>query len=361
MAQPINLYEDAIKALDSLYKEEKCWQATVINLPVATSITDDTLQIINLASTLGKASRRSKKIDDDTCYFLPKDKYSVNNEVFRKKMLGPLFVFHCREAGFSVVMKGWEGPLSKTIFFCNRGKEYQLNKATEGTVPSTNGKKRSKREATSRRPMPGDDEKCPFRFAVFWSDELKRWYLPKQQSGDLCREGHAQRAPDQVRVRIDSLGDQERILQEQMVKIQQRPGGVARLTYERTGIDVEPYQVSHLRKQMRGQQVLANARIVYGQDFDTSGMVTTVADNLLLALQARTDASFVAIFAAFDTNDLRIRSKKRRSDGLIEETEIPIDQLSDPVDSAERFSMKVRDSLSITGSGLILLANCMDI
>ena len=311
MAQPITTYEGAIAALDHLYAEERCWKSSSIDFPVATSQNDDTPMIIDLAATLGKVRRSTRNINDDTCFFLPKDKYSVNTEKFRKSTLGPLFVFWCRQAGFNVIMNGWEPSRGKTVVICNRGKEYQVNKQSPPTDSSNvANEKKNKRQSTTSRVIPGSEDKCSFRMTVFWSKHLQRWYLPKQQSGCACHKGHAQRAPDQVRVRIDSLVHEEIELQEQMLKTLHRPTGVTALTYERTGIDIEPYQVSYLRNQMRGREVLANAKIVYGQDFDDSD-VKTVADRLLLSLQARKDVSFVAIFAAFDTDELRIRSKKR--------------------------------------------------
>jgi len=76
----------------------------------------------------------------------------------------------------------------------------------------------------------------------------------------------------------------------------------------------------------------------------------------LLQLESRSDTSYVAIFADFETDHLTIRNKKRSSSGSTEDSIVDQNQLVDDSDSASRFANKVREALSVTGSGQILLA-----
>jgi hypothetical protein len=69
---------------------------------------DNTPMIVNLAATLDYGSKSPLQlIDDSTCYFLPSDKYKENTPKFKGRILAPLFVYSCKQAGFSLVMKGW--------------------------------------------------------------------------------------------------------------------------------------------------------------------------------------------------------------------------------------------------------------
>ena len=291
-------YDGAMNRLLELYEGAKTWTSSRIDLPVATSMDDDSLQIINLADTLGKVGRPIPTVDDATCFFLPKEKYGVNTAKFRKKVLGPLFVYCCREAGFSVMMKGWESDRKCAKFICQRGKHYQPAKGSRSdpTQPSSQlPPPATNRVSTTGRPVKGKEHKCTCNFTVYWHSVMRRWYIPKMQKGCPDHVGHVPRTPEEIRLWSGALPQEEIELQQQMIRAQQRPRGVARLTYERTGIELEPYQVKYLRKKMRGQDLLANARIVHGQDLDPANFKPTVADRILLTLQSRSDVSYVVL------------------------------------------------------------------
>ena len=104
--------------------------------------------------------------------------------------------------------------------------------------------------STTIRPVKGCEENCPFTFSVYWSVALQRWYLPKQASGCTNHMGHVKRLPFQVRLAAGSVGEEEREIQEQMFNCQQRPNAVSRMTYERTGVELETYSLRHLRKKL---------------------------------------------------------------------------------------------------------------
>ena len=114
-------FSGTISRLIELFDVAKTWSSPDIFLPVATSLADDTLVAVNLSDTIGQTRRPERVlINDTTSYFLPKAKYSCNDATFRQDVLAPLLVLACQQAGFFVVMKGWEKATNKVVFHCQR-------------------------------------------------------------------------------------------------------------------------------------------------------------------------------------------------------------------------------------------------
>ena len=108
---------------------KKKWNAATIELLVATSLHDPNPRLVNLSETLGFPKKGPPEvIDDTTRHFLLGDECNRNDKEFRKNMLAPLFVFSCRQAGFSVAMKGWERTRNCQRFHCQRSKFHKPNK-----------------------------------------------------------------------------------------------------------------------------------------------------------------------------------------------------------------------------------------
>ena len=279
-------YGLACSRLFDLYDEAKQWSTSAVNITVATSLDSETTEVINLCETLDKTRIISKTVDDSTCYFLPST-FNDNSVVYRRNVLAPFFARSCKDAGFAVMMKGWFHKRSRVYFSCKRGRSHlptdltadgqtqSSNDALTAAPDGTPAKQRTKRVATISRPVAGEEHTCAFGFCVFWHPELKRWYLPKKQGGSPLHSGHVVQDPAHVRMLARSIGVDELELQQQMLKSHHRPRGISRVTFERTGIELEKYQIKYLKNRMRGADLLTNAQAVYGEDFDDTNYEPT--------------------------------------------------------------------------------------
>ena len=96
------LFAEAVDELFAIERSKDTWWPDLIELEVATSVTDDEPITINFADTIGHRTKGvTKKTKDTDLYWLPR-KLNENTDEFRKKQLSPYFVQACRKAGFSV-------------------------------------------------------------------------------------------------------------------------------------------------------------------------------------------------------------------------------------------------------------------
>ena len=75
-----------------------------------------------------------------------------------------------------------------------------------------------------------------------------------------------------------------------------------------------------------------------------------------LLFKQKKDYSYCFIFADYDSSALKVKKKLRRSFGEVESSELDPNDYNDGIDSMEQASKKFRDALSVTGTGMILLA-----
>ena len=96
-------YTAALKELFNLHKDAEKWTSGAINVPIATSLTDDTPMELNLTATVGhdKYTPREHKRSDSNCYWLAQA-LNENNAHFRQTKIYPIFVRACHTAGFII-------------------------------------------------------------------------------------------------------------------------------------------------------------------------------------------------------------------------------------------------------------------
>jgi hypothetical protein len=164
-----------VSKVDIAVDNHCCWSIQHMPFSVAKSLEDDTPLSINLSETLGHNVRGNHKAESPR-FWLQKE-FSFNTPEFRKKTLAPMVARVCIQHGFTSINKGWDRKKSKVVFICSRGRYYQSTKTSE---------KESAAGRTTKRPI-FDKEKekttCPFRFAIYWCPNRRRWYIPKQQGG----------------------------------------------------------------------------------------------------------------------------------------------------------------------------------
>ena len=368
-------YSNLLQDLLGLHENEMTWVSTDIPLAVATSIDNDDPMVINLAETLGKGKNVNKGLVPQDACWLPQ-KFNKNTKQFRTSVLAPFFVLASKESGFLVAMKGWEPKKNYATFFCVRGRHYQKNppknqavdEAADETVepppeapeleppaiPVVNSG--APAAVKSQRPVKGVHTKCNFRFNVYWDPTSSRWFLPKEQRGNANHCGHGQTPSELLRVRAKTTGLDAIELAQQALSAQIRAASVQALLRERTGIELETSQIRHINRKAVNESLRLNMAETGHPGGDDPDYHPTAADRLLLNLDNCPTASYVVIFADCETDSLRIRARSKNSDGDASVTDLDPNDLADPADSAERFSIKVRDALSITGTGQILLA-----
>ncbi|CAB9498624.1 expressed unknown protein [Seminavis robusta] len=312
------------------------WTPASIIVNVATSLADDTPKEINIMDTLGFDNYRMEK---STVYWLP-SMYQSCDPAHIKEVLMPYFVLPCKTAGFRIKNKGFDKRRNHITICCPRSRFYKQR-----------SQKDSNKTTQTQLPVEGEGVKCPFSFNVLYSQEHRRWYLPKFQTGNKLHRGHVQLEEAQVKVLSTHLGTEAVTLAEQCLKNHLSPSVVKTLLYERTGSSLTSKQIESLRKSLHQGVVLSLVK-PDGTISQVPHQEATAADRLLARLQSDPTKSFVVLFASYDSGLLRIRQSHR---GATPQNIDP-ESLTDESDSAESFANKVRDALSITGSGMILLA-----
>ena len=286
-------------------------------------------------------------------YWLPK-KFSENTEEFRANVLNPHFVLPCREQGFTIIQKGWEPTELAIVFICQRGQYLHTNE--DPNQPKN--KKVKNRVSTTARPVAGMHARCPFRFTVGWNESCCRWFIPFKQKGNPNHCGHLQKAPEIVRTLMKNTPINEQEIARDI--LQQNGSLVATqgVMLQRTGINVSKDQLKHFRRQQKAlrNEAKLSRMIDDGRLGFDENSIPTPADKLILSLESDTTKSYVALYGVHDSDliTIRQRSQSRSADAIL--STIDNDELMDENgDGATSHSQKIRDSLSITGSDLILL------
>jgi hypothetical protein len=114
----------------------------------------------NLAAYIGRASHGQHGIVKGRMLYL--SDYNQNTKNYRHEILLSGLNNMCRQAGFSVMSKGYEARANKLRVICRRGR---IHKAKEGT----HGSQMKKRQTPTNRPIK-IDEKCKFSFDLFWDE-----------------------------------------------------------------------------------------------------------------------------------------------------------------------------------------------
>ena len=113
------------------------WVTRVVNVQVATSLTNDETESINLMDTLGNPLSNGNH-EHKHKYWMTSE-FSQNTLAFRKDTLIPFFVRACHAQGFGIMSKGWEARRCKVVFICKRGRCHikpRTKEANNNATPS---------------------------------------------------------------------------------------------------------------------------------------------------------------------------------------------------------------------------------
>ena len=102
------------------YKAATEWKTDSIWLNVCMDpIVPDTVQF-DFARTIGKKKKGPTPLATEKIFLPPL--YNKNNRDYRKDTIAPLFATACVQAGFELIIKGWEPSKKHLCFICHRGK-----------------------------------------------------------------------------------------------------------------------------------------------------------------------------------------------------------------------------------------------
>jgi len=345
-------YSSAVDALDTLTDNLNYWTPSIIEITVATSLYNPEPQVINLVETLG-FNTKNKGLDPSAVYWLP-EKFDQNTPDHRRVMLAPTFALACRQAGFRSILKGWEASRSQgdpssgyCMFTCNR---YRYHKDSESELSS---------KFKTNRPLKSCSETCKFKFACFWSFRHHRWYLPKKQAGCASHNGHPKHEVDQVGVIASTIGLEEDELAQQLAGNHVSMSLIASIIESRIGVGLDYKQVYRRNKERLKRQLLLDFASIFdstGEPRPDENVNHTPAEKLIWRCSANPKITYTVAYGQYDDNRLTIcQRSKRPGQPYVDIVNIDPSELEDPVDSAATFAEKVRDALSIQGTGQILL------
>ena len=208
------------ECLASLFKEQHDkyhWKSSEIIIPVATSMTDSTSRLVNIADTIGYHKRTPPPIarNDQTCYWMS-PQFNTNTQHSRKNHLYPLLVKACHEAGFKVVCQ-YVSNRCAILVGCHRSLFHPEHRKVK--QQHSNDEKNARARKTQRPVqsppkavktididsehclnvddqddfvsfMGKNDESCRFKFSIYWDVPHQRWFFPLEQGGSTHHCGH---------------------------------------------------------------------------------------------------------------------------------------------------------------------------
>ncbi len=333
-----------------LHRSRTTWVSDEVLIKVQTSWEDTTETTVNLMNTIGVVQAIKRTTTNDDFYWLPQN-FSRNDTAFRQNVLIPYFVKPCVDGGFNLMSKGWEKQGSLIKFVCNRGRHH---KGSAARTPS------SKPDVVTKtcRPIRGETDRCTFGFKVYWKEENHRWCFPKQQAGCKEHTGHTHREPHECRLYTKDYGEDalQTILDALSSLI--RPSQIVELINAQTGHTMSNNQIVKLKQKFRETTEIrmdAIEAILGGGPMPVIENPTP-ADQLLSELESNGMYSYTLLYSQWDSDELTIY-RRDKAHGIRERQQVdPRSVSDDPVEDMETYSRKIRDRLSITGSGYILLA-----
>lgn len=352
-------YSDSISQIYGIHNEAKRWTSGAINIIVATSKANDLPLKINLTETLGHGKKvpRANKRGDHNCYWLPSS-INENNEAFRRKHIHPLFTTACWNAGF-IIHAEYDANDTCIVFKCFHSKhhneekqsQYRNNRERQVRNPDIPPLPRTWRK--SARPVFGEEGHilCSFKLRLYYDELSKRWFLPKQQSGNPNHCGHIWEPPEHLRIQCHLAPKEEVQISSDAMNAHVPISATGSLFHERTGMTLEAHQLRYLQKQnLKTDDLLMDAG---------TGPPVTAMDKLLAELRSDPACHFICLYGEFNSNLLTIKTRKRASTNNAESIEEFTTNLEDTSDSPRKFAEDYRNSrssLKDTSNGKIVLA-----
>ena len=213
------------------------WDATTLVCDFTSSSLDGPAAEVDLVETIGKGSCGTSYEDmiAGALWFGPD--YSDNTKEVRDS-LRRLVYNMCKASGFVVHVNHGHILLANGLV-CYRFRCYQ------GVLARPS--KSIKQGRTSAKPK-NQEQQCPCQFCIYYDDNNRRWFFPRQQAGSLRHEGHAQEMFEHLPTKKSSIDSAEMKLIYQQLGINSSNGQISRLFVKRTGSTLSKDQIKAMRQ-----------------------------------------------------------------------------------------------------------------
>jgi hypothetical protein len=219
---PVTASTQAASNLDKLcelYEAKRVWTTDAVHMSMFVDIASEPRVSIrvNIAQFVGKRHGRQKD-KGRKMYFAD---FNENDDDFRRRKLYPAFQKACRLAGFKATNNGWEAGEQRVRFTCSRTRHFRrtasaVNEHEETAVAGDTNRRR--RNRTTSRPLAKEDQ-CHFMMPIFWDEVEKLWYMWERSAGNLQHNGHCELDPEEVKVSLSQLSDEDRELAFKMFNV----------------------------------------------------------------------------------------------------------------------------------------------
>jgi hypothetical protein len=245
---------------------------------------------VNIAQFVGKRHGRQKD-KGRKMYFAD---FNENDDDFRRSKLYPAFQKACRLAGFKSTNNGWEEGEQRVRFTCSQTRHFRrtasaVNENDETAVAGNTN--RWRRNRTTSRPLAKEDQ-CCFMMPIFWDEVEKLWYMWERSAGNLQHNGHCELDPEEVKVSLSQLSDEDRELAFKMFNVNANTPMTQAFLEEQTGLFFSSNQLMYLRNTHRRDTLRQQDELFEG---------ATAADRLLFKLEHDPMCSFIVVTAEWDT------------------------------------------------------------
>ena len=332
---------EAVEAVKCNLSKEKEWKSETLMVDFAKSFDSDEVQQINIIDHIGFDTRLTAAKKNSMRKFWLPPKFNRNDENGRKDVQAH-FSNACLADGFGLRMKEYNSQRQALRLQCHRGRYYAENKSKTDDINTTKPKAYPNRVATTRKAVKGETETCPFTFLVLWNQDFKRWYLPETQAGSAHHSGHMKVTRDIAPARKDDLPADELKLLNDCIDSKMKTSSLDKLIMKRNNMSLTRGKLDYLKSV---QKEIQSNRGMSGQ-IRAGKMLhpQTPADRLLAHFDEDDKASYVALYAEFDSENITIRKKcKYRQDHSIDD--VDPNSCSDDVTSAISDAEKHRRSI----------------
>jgi MULE transposase domain len=185
------------------------------------------------------------------------------------------------------------------------------------------------------------DERCPFAFGVYYSKNLKRWFIPKEGNGCCNHYGHIQLAKDEVRISTSNIDPKvlDHVLSQ--LKLDISVSSIRAMLNLDSGFTLTAQQITSLR----------NSNVL-GIRNSTS---TSPAESLMSYLKEAENIRFVALTAKKERGNLVTIRMSKKDKVSIRESAINDNLMLDTEDNPKTYAEIVMKALLLQDEETLLL------
>jgi hypothetical protein len=296
---------EQLKSVNRFYDEQCTWpvksffvNAYAYGLEEPCYVTE-----VNLIDHLGKTSHANPGLTTGVRIYLAD--FRENSPKYRKEVLLPALNEVVRQSGFAVISDGYSDRKLTLPIVCSRGVMYQNHNEKKDSARNeedaraeaileesestgiTQNAVLTRRRTKTFRPV-NKEEKCGFRFQLYWDPEHSLWYFYELGAGNVTHNGHCQLRPEEVKVPLKALSTEARQLARDMGNINADAALIRAILEETTGFLFSGDQLRHLRLSDRHDALVS-------EGCDPSSM--SPAERLIHFFESDPRCSYVALYA----------------------------------------------------------------